>query len=707
MHSWANGILPLLTVVLAITGVCWALYLWEAGQQEKTLRERETTRVEVLSYFFQGELRAAISDLRVLADGDGLRGFLGDGAATNLSRAIHRALFFSEQRSNYDQLRYLDEQGREVYRVKAGGIVVAAGQLQNKSDRPYFQEVARMAMGDIYVSPVDLNTEDGQIEIPYKPVVRFATRVMDASGRPRGAYVINYRIDDLLTHLQQVLPQQKGSRLRVLNGEGYWLKAADPALEWGFQLPGRQDKTVARSDPDLWAKVTGEKSGQMRMANGLFTWRQFAPQTLVVGTNGVFAGDKFLVFASEVSGDDWAQVFVNIRRAALTIMVGLLLLVGTGGWFLRARQQALIERDRFFTLTPDLLCIAGMDGYFRRLNPAWKKTLGYEEEELLSKPFLEYVHPDDRERTLQEYEGQAKGKEAISFENRYRCKDGSYRWLLWNARPILREKLIVASARDVTEQKLAAQEHQRLHEELKLRARQLEAANKELESFSYSVSHDLRAPLRHIDGFVELLAHKSAGNLDETGKRYLGIISSSARQMGRLIDDLLSFSRMNRAEMNRTRVPLDAMVKAAVQELEMETSGRKINWKIGALPVVEADAAMLRQVWANLIGNAVKYTRTRETTEIEICAVDGAETEYMLCVRDNGVGFDMAYADKLFGVFQRLHSSDDFEGTGIGLANVRRIILRHGGRTWAESKPGSGAAFYFTLPRGAAEVGKG
>jgi PAS domain S-box-containing protein len=374
------------------------------------------------------------------------------------------------------------------------------------------------------------------------------------------------------------------------------------------------------------------------------------------------------------------------------------LLVG-GGWFWRGRQRAVIERDRFFTLTPDLLCIAGMDGFFRRLNPAWEKTLGYAEGELLSKPFIEFVHPDDREQTVKRYAELISGNDVISFENRYRCRDGSYRWLIWNARAIVREKLIIASARDTTEKKQAVEEQQRLHEEAKLRARQLEAANKELESFSYSVSHDLRAPLRHIDGFVELLAHKSSGSLDDAGRRYLGIISSSARQMGRLIDDLLSFSRMNRAELRRTMVPLDTMVKAAVEDLRMETGARKIVWKIGALPEVEADPAMLRQVWANLLGNAVKYTRTRETAEIEIAEIGDGGEEHVLCIRDNGVGFDMAYADKLFGVFQRLHSSDDFEGTGIGLANVRRIILRHGGRTWAEGTVGSGAAFYFTLPR--------
>jgi signal transduction histidine kinase len=227
---------------------------------------------------------------------------------------------------------------------------------------------------------------------------------------------------------------------------------------------------------------------------------------------------------------------------------------------------------------------------------------------------------------------------------------------------------------------------------------QLRIANQELESFSYSVSHDLRAPLRHIDGFVKLLDKQSGGKLDERSHRYLNIIADSARQMGVLIDDLLVFSRMSRTELRRSKVALDSLVHEAVNAAQMESSGRHINWIISRLPEVEADAAMLRQVWVNLIANAVKYSRPRDPAEIEIgCRADNGE--FVLFVRDNGVGFDMQYADKLFGVFQRLHHADEFEGTGIGLANVRRIVSRHGGRTWAEGKVGGGATFFFSLPR--------
>ncbi len=227
----------------------------------------------------------------------------------------------------------------------------------------------------------------------------------------------------------------------------------------------------------------------------------------------------------------------------------------------------------------------------------------------------------------------------------------------------------------------------------------LRTANEELESFSYSVSHDLRAPLRHIDGFVDLLRKQAMQKLNERENRYLSIIANSARQMGTLIDDLLVFSRMSRSELRRVRVGSKSLLDEAINGAQNDVNGRQIKWKIDALPEVVADPAMLRQVWVNLINNAVKYTRTRSVAEIEVGCKDGPDDDLIFFVRDNGVGFDMQYVQKLFGVFQRLHRADEFEGTGIGLANVRRIVFRHGGRTWAEGKPDGGATFYFSLPK--------
>ncbi|MBN1581831.1 MAG: hypothetical protein JXA89_14090 [Anaerolineae bacterium] len=254
-------------------------------------------------------------------------------------------------------------------------------------------------------------------------------------------------------------------------------------------------------------------------------------------------------------------------------------------------------------------------------------------------------------------------------------------------------------------QAAAAIENLRLFEAMQQATEKAEAANRELEAFAYSVSHDLRAPLRHIDGFLELLKKNlSAVVLDERSQHYMDTISDSSKRMGSLIDDLLSFSRMGRYEMSKRPVDLGALVQESIRELEPETRERTIDWHIADLPTVNGDRAMLRLVLINLISNAVKFTSPRPQADIEIGWRPGRGTETVVFVRDNGVGFDMNYADKLFGVFQRLHRTDEFEGTGIGLANVRRIIQRHGGRVWAEGKVGQGATFYFSLPQSSQEV---
>jgi hypothetical protein len=237
-----------------------------------------------------------------------------------------------------------------------------------------------------------------------------------------------------------------------------------------------------------------------------------------------------------------------------------------------------------------------------------------------------------------------------------------------------------------------------LEQKVAERTARLQALNEELDSFSYSVSHDLRAPLRHVGGFIELLQRQEGEKLSAKGLEYLKIVLTSTQTMSGLINDLLEFSHMGRAELRKSHVDMNVLVNDVWHELTPERNDRNIAWNRADLPQVEGDGAMLKQVWVNLLSNAVKYTKRREQADIQAGFTErDGESEFF--VKDNGAGFDMKYANKLFGVFQRLHHKEDFEGTGIGLANVRRIITRHGGRTWADSKIDGGATFYFTLPK--------
>lgn len=379
---------------------------------------------------------------------------------------------------------------------------------------------------------------------------------------------------------------------------------------------------------------------------------------------------------------------------------------------LELRRASLYARS-LLEASLDPLVTISKDGKITDVNRATEQVTGVARERLIGNDFLNYF--SDSQKARQGYEQVFAQGEVRNYPLEVRHTSGALTPVLYNASVFKNERGevegVFAAARDITEVRRveqALQESQRhLEQHVMERTEQLAAANKELESFAYSVSHDLRAPLRHLDGFLGLLRGRCYEVLDEGGRHYIDIVLSSSRRLGALIDDLLQFSRLGRAAIRRAPVQPNEIIVELRQELQEAMQDRKVCWNVGPLPAVAADRGMFRQIFQNLLDNALKFTRTREAAEITIAGSHDADGNVVISVADNGVGFDMAYYNKLFQVFQRLHGEDAFEGTGIGLANVRKIVERHGGRVWAQSTLGKGAIFYVSLPpAGTIEAGE-
>ncbi len=455
----------------------------------------------------------------------------------------------------------------------------------------------------------------------------------------------------------------------------YWNRAAERLYGWGS------------------AEACGQVAGKLLQKRFPVSLDQIEAE---VRARGSWEGE--IVHRSR----NGAEIVVSSRWALRTNSAGQPLSILESNRDITQRKD---EEQKFRNLlesAPDAMVIIDREGLVQLINAQTERLFGYSREELIGKPIEMLVpqrfHTQHVGHRSHYSESPRPREMGVGLELSGRRKDGTEFPVEISLSPLKTQggTLVSSAIRNVTDRRHAEEQIRKLNSVLNDRVAQLDAANKELESFSYSVSHDLRAPLRHIDGFARILKEEHGRELSRDGTRYLDRVLEAANHMGHLVDDLLNLARIGRREVAKQRVRLEDVVRQAIAELPPETSERNIEWLIEPLAYAECDPGLMKLAFSNLLSNSAKFTRTRENAVIEVgeCESRGAPAYF---VRDNGVGFDPHYADKLFGVFQRLHRQEDFEGTGVGLATVQRIIRRHGGEIWAEAEPDRGATFFFTL----------
>lgn len=627
---------------------------------------------------------------------------------------------FQHYHPQYYQIRLIDSAGREGIRVELrDGVPQALPQqaLQDKSYRYYVQQGLQLPIGSVYLSPLDLNIEHGQVEIPLRPTIRVVTRTGSNHSLPGALVVINYDGQGLLDALDR-LQAPSGAALWLINSNGYWLHSDQPEQTWGFMLPERSDASLSRQHVRLWSQMIRPQAEQTLITDQAMYYfdrlelagAQQAPGKDALGT--LYLVSQLTRQQMNTTHSVNAGAFWQAAGLVMLLFALLAALLARSIAQRRTSETRLGRSESLFRAmieaAPDAIIITDAEGTITLLNEQAVAMFDYTQEELLGQKVEVLLPAEVATRHVAHREGYARAAQprpmGMGLSLSGRRKDGSQLPVEISLSPINtpEARLIFCAVRDATERRAAERQIRRLNEGLERQNTELQAVNNELEAFSYSVSHDLRAPLRAIDGFSKILQGSLEGSLSERDSDYFNRIRKAAQNMSKLIDDLLTLARVTRADVKLASLNLSRLTTTVAERLMENQPERDITLQIEPDIKVLADPALLQVAIENLLGNAFKFTTTQDKALIEVGSMikDG---ETVVFVRDNGVGFDMNYADKLFIPFQRLHSASEFPGTGVGLASIKRVMSKLGGRIWAESSVGQGATFYLQFARIGAE----
>ena len=577
-----------------------------------------------------------------------------------------------------DRLPFIREVYARVFRGEQVSYQVTAHTLNGLrktfsiSSRPAFEKD-----GTVFGALINTKDVSQEVERVYEQEIALGISSI---------FTNNQLLSDALNHLLQLLCREykrDAAEIWISNIDGSALlrKASAHCIEEGPMLSFEKGKGLPGA---CWAEQQVIYVSDLQR-DALFKRKAFAK------TNDFATAEAIPI----VNMGDTTAVLVFFQKQehkpGNTIPVSILFHTGNE----IRRKDAEDRLNRFFELSPDVFSIAGTDGYFKILNASFPRMLGYTMEEVLSVSYYDLIHPDDLKSTEVLVDELAGGLQSNYFENRFRAKDGSYRWFAWTSTSLEEEGLIFGVAKDITEKKKSEQLYRDLNATLEKRAKELAASNAELERFAYVASHDLQEPLRMVSSFLQLLQKKYNNQLDDTAHQYIHFAVDGAERMKKLILDLLAYSRVGTNSEEHTFVDMNQVFSEVknyftntIQELNADLHAQQ-------LPIVKGNATQIKQVVQNLVGNALKY-HGEAAPKILINSKE-LNGEWIFCVEDNAIGVDPRFAEKIFIIFQRLHNSSEYEGTGIGLAIARKIVEKHGGKIWVEPNTPSGSKFYFSI----------